>query len=270
MSYKQVHETFWTAPDVKKYTPNQRYLFIYFITSPHAHYSGLYYLPLVYIQNETGMSVKDIKTGISFLSEKGHVFYDYDREVIFVKSEMLYQLDNIRDGKVLLNEKHILGLKKHFDTLHKSPLIGKFLEIYSYLNIEYTGIDRGIDTPMDTDSVPVPVPFTVPVLDRGMGEDKKKILFGTFVKLTQKEYDHLKQEWGEKKLQLAIDKLDYSLNKGFKCVDHNLTLQNWNRRGFLEEAGNNGQGKTVGKDEVDWDIVRQLNEMGAKHGTDRV
>lgn len=216
------------------------------------------------------MSVKDIKTGISFLSEKGHVFYDYDREVIFVKSEMLYQLDNIRDGKVLLNEKHILGLKKHFDTLHKSPLIGKFLEIYSYLNIEYTGIDRGIDTPMDTDSVPVPVPFTVPVQDRGMGEDKKKILFGTFVKLTQKEYDHLKQEWGEKKLQLAIDKLDYSLNKGFKCVDHNLTLQNWNRRGFLEEAGNNGQGKTVGKDEVDWDIVRQLNEMGAKHGTDRV
>jgi hypothetical protein len=38
----------------------------------------------------------------------------------------------------------------------------------------------------------------------------------------------------------------------------------------IKDAGSNGQGKTVGKDEVDWDIVRQLNEMGAKHGTDRV
>jgi hypothetical protein len=71
MSYKQVHETFWTAPDVKKYTPNQRYLFIYFITSPHAHYSGLYYLPLVYIQNETG-SQKDInQQGSVSLGNKG-------------------------------------------------------------------------------------------------------------------------------------------------------------------------------------------------------
>lgn len=158
MSYKQIHETFWTAPDVKKYKPMQRYLFGYFITSPHAHYSGLYYLPLVYIQNETGMTVKEIKEGINFLSEKGHIQYDFDREVIFVKSEILYQLDNKKDGYVILNEKHVTGLKKHFDTLHKSPLIGKFLELYNYLKIEYTGIDRGIDTPMDTDSVPVPVP----------------------------------------------------------------------------------------------------------------
>jgi hypothetical protein len=165
VSYKQIHETFWTDPQVKKYKPMQRYLFSYFITGPHAHYSGLYYLPMIYIQNETGMSIKEITDGIVFLTQKDHVFYDLEREVIFVKSEMLYQLDNKRDGRVVLNEKHITGLKRHFDTLHKSPLIAKFLETYSYLNIEYTGIDRGINTPMDRDSVPFPVTVTKELKD---------------------------------------------------------------------------------------------------------
>lgn len=164
MSYKQIHETFWTDPQVKKYKPMQRYLYSYFITGPHAHYSGLYYLPMIYIQNETGMSLKEITDGIAFLTEKGHIFYDSEREVMFVKSEMIYQLDNKRDGKALLNEKQITGLKKHFDTLHKSPLILNFIETYSYLNIEYTGIDRGIDTRIDTgmDRDSVTVPVTVP------------------------------------------------------------------------------------------------------------
>jgi hypothetical protein len=179
VSYKQIHETFWTDPDVKKYKPMVRYLFAYLITGPHAHYSGIYYLPLVYIENETGLSKKDIEAHLSFLQEKGHVIYDHHREVVFVKSEMIYQSDNQRDGRVILNEKHITGIKKHFTTLHKSPLIANWLETYAYLNIEYTAIDTPIGRGMDTDSVPVPVPVPVPVLVEGYGEkgkDEKNII----------------------------------------------------------------------------------------------
>lgn len=163
MSYKQIHETFWTDPQAKKYKPLHRYLFGYFISGPHAHYSGLYYLPVVYIQNDTGLAPKEIKEGIAFLSSQGHIFYDKDREIIFVKSELIYQWDSKdADGKPKMNPKQVAGVKKHFDTLHKTPLISKFLEIYAYLNIDYTGMDRGINTGMDRVFVPVPVPVPVP------------------------------------------------------------------------------------------------------------
>ena len=168
MSYKQIHETFWTDPEAKKYKPLHRYLFGYLISGPHAHYSGLYYLPVVYIQNDTGMTAKDIRSGISFLSSQGHIFYDEDREIIFVKSELIYQWDSKdSDGKPKMNPKQVAGIKKHFDTLHKTPLISKFLEIYAYLNIDYTGMDRGINTGMDRVFVPVPVPVPVPVIEEG-------------------------------------------------------------------------------------------------------
>lgn len=69
-----------------------------------------------------------------------------------------------------------------------------------------------------------------------------KILFGHFVKLTQKEYDQFIIEWGVDKLTDAIMKLDYSINTGKKYADHNMTLRNWDRRGYLE-GGSNGNGK---------------------------
>ncbi len=78
MSYKQIHETFWTDPQVKKYKPTYRYLFFYLISCPHAHYSGLYYLPLMYAENETGLTREEVTKGITFLIDKGHIFYDYD------------------------------------------------------------------------------------------------------------------------------------------------------------------------------------------------
>lgn len=229
MSYKQIHETFWTDPEVKRYKPLHRYLYSYFITSPHAHYSGLYYLPLVYIQNETGLTAKEVNEGITFLSDKGHISYDEPREVMFVKREMIYQLDNKRDGRVILNEKHISGLKKHFDTLHRSPLIAKFLETYPYLDIEYTGIDTPIP---DRDSFPFTVPVTVPVKEKK--PEKTKYLDS--VLLSDEEHSKLVNVMGEKNLAVGIEKLDYSLTvKRGKYFNHYKTLLNWYKRGYFGE-----------------------------------
>jgi hypothetical protein len=226
MSYKQIHETFWTDPEVKKYKPMQRYLYSYFITGPHAHYSGLYYLPLVYIQNETGLSQKEIKDCTKFLVEKGHIFYDYDREVIFVKSEMPYQLDNVKDGKVILNDKHITNLKKHFTTLHKSPLIAKFIELYDYLNISYTPIDTPIDTPTDRDSVTVLVPVTVPVVvssseERGAGENK--LGFDDF----WLSYPKKKAKGDAEKAWSKINPSEHLINKILSAVQRAKTSEDW-------------------------------------------
>lgn len=68
-----------------------------------------------------------------------------------------------------------------------------------------------------------------------------KLPFGRFVKLTQEEYDRLLSEWGIDKLTTGINKLDYSINTGKKYVDHNLTLRNWDRRGYF--GGSNGDGR---------------------------
>lgn len=171
MSYKAVHNTFWTDPEVSKYKPMVRYLYLYLISSPHTHYSGLYYLPLFYIEQETGLKMREIRDGIKFLNSMGHIEYDYERSIVFVKKEMLYQLDNVRDGKVIFNEKQLSGLRNHFNGLHGTPLIGKFLELYDYVKIEYRGINRGIHTPMDRDYSPSPYIYNIK--EGGCGGEKK-------------------------------------------------------------------------------------------------
>ena len=224
MSYKQIHETFWTDPQAKKYKPLHRYLFGYFISGPHAHYSGLYYLPIVYIQNDTGLAPKEIKEGIAFLSSQGHIFYDDDREIIFVKSELVYQWDSKDlDGKPKMNPKQVAGIKKHFDTLHKSPLIAKFLEIYAYLNIDYTGMDRGINTGMDRAFVPVPVPVPVPegVQEGGAGGNEPEELTEIIDHLnlrTRKSYKTSSRK--------TSDLIKARMNEGFTVDDFKRVIDN--------------------------------------------
>lgn len=64
-------------------------------------------------------------------------------------------------------------------------------------------------------------------------EETEKKSFGKYVRLTQAEYNRLLADFGEKKLEFGISKLDYSINRGEKYLDHNLTLRNWDNRGWL-------------------------------------
>jgi len=126
--YRTIDARFWTDPKVKQLSPENKLLFLYFITSPHAHFSGLYYVPTSTISHETGLKTADVLKGIDTLSIGYLVRIDTISNLIWVVNMFRYQSHS---RKLLKN------IGTHLEGLHKSPLIGQFLERYSELDIPY-------------------------------------------------------------------------------------------------------------------------------------
>lgn len=132
MAYKTIKESFWTDPKVKKLSPYDKLLFIYLITNPHAHYSGIYYMPLILIEDETGLKMDAIKKGLTTLQDGGFVKFDKELNIIWIVKMAKHQ---IAHG----NQKNITnGISKHLTTLHNSLLIKDYLKFYGDLDIDFT------------------------------------------------------------------------------------------------------------------------------------
>src|SRR5262249_45764106 len=89
--YRSIDAKFWTDPHVRELHPNAKLIFLYCITNIHSHVSGIYYLPKVLMQHETGLTSADVTKGIDTLSKGYLAFYDDDSEVVWVRSMARYQ-----------------------------------------------------------------------------------------------------------------------------------------------------------------------------------
>jgi len=120
--YRTVDAAFWTDPKVRKLTPEGRLLFLYLITNPHTHVSGLYYLPTLIVQHETGLSARALDTLSHTLSRVGIALFDPPNELVWVVKMMRFQ------GK---GEKNTLSAAHHISKdIHNSFLIREFLKAY--------------------------------------------------------------------------------------------------------------------------------------------
>ena len=126
--YRTIDAKFWTDPKVRELSTTNKLLFLYLITSPHAHFSGLYYIPNTTVSHETGIRLADVGKGIDTLSSVGIVMPDTLSELIWVVNMFQYQSHS---------ETLLKNIGKHLADLHKSPLILAFLERYSDLDIPY-------------------------------------------------------------------------------------------------------------------------------------
>ncbi len=142
MAYKSIDERFWTDPKVRRLPVNEKLLLLYFITNPYTHYSGIYYMPLSVISEETGLPSKSIKNGLKILTIASFVQYDYEFNMIWVVKMASYQLGNIKN-----EDKKYKGVANHFDTLHNCPLINKFLNYYPDYPIEYKPLVSPLQAP---------------------------------------------------------------------------------------------------------------------------
>src|SRR3989304_8021965 len=129
MAKRFVNDSFWTDPEVKPLSFRTKGLFLYFITNPHGHISGIYYLPVSTIQEETGLSAKELKQEIHTLSvDYRHTLYHPNFSVAWVRTMLQHQV---------FNDKVKTNIENHLLTLHKCLLIQDFLDYYDSLSIEY-------------------------------------------------------------------------------------------------------------------------------------
>ncbi|MFA5300792.1 MAG: hypothetical protein WC389_21590 [Lutibacter sp.] len=97
---------------------------------------------------------------------------------------------------------------------------------------------------------------------KSIKEEKKKYLDSVY--LTEQEYKKLQEALGQKSLDEAIEKLDYSITvKSGKYKDHYKTILNWNKRGFLNGNTTNNKGFKANSNRFD-NNNRQLTPGAAE------
>lgn len=126
--YRKIDTSIWTDPRVRALGPPEKLLFVYLITNNHSHVSGIYYLPIPLICHELGLSEEQFGWGIDTLSKGYLALYDTPSEVVWVVNMLRKQGSG---------QKIIQSVASQLRTLHKCPLIGRYLKHYAELKIPY-------------------------------------------------------------------------------------------------------------------------------------
>lgn len=170
-----VDSAFWTDSDVvDNFTPEDKFFYLYLLTSPHANLSGCYELSLKQASDEIGYSKDSVERLIDrFISV--HKMIDYDKET----KEVLI----IKWGRHhwTSSEKYLKALKKKIDGI-KSQKFRSYLralfESFSSKDEDSDMVWIGYTYHMDTSYIyPISLyPKSNSNIDRdgGMGEEKEK------------------------------------------------------------------------------------------------
>lgn len=106
--YARVAPTFWTKGSGKRLRgkPDAQLLGLYLLTCSSANMLGLYYLPLVTLCHETGLTAAEARSALAVTSDAGFAHYDEEAELVWLPNGAAYQ---IGEG-LALGDKRRMGL----------------------------------------------------------------------------------------------------------------------------------------------------------------
>ena len=227
--YRTICCELWTDDKVQALTPHEKLLFLYLITNPHSHLSGLYYLPTILIRHEVQLG-RGFDGAWKGLLTSPMVAYESARSLVWVVNMMLYQ------GRGQKTEK---GVASHLATLHASPLLERFLlrypQIIPYLSSDF--IRCPIDTPSEGHRA-----FPSPVPDSSLNplHLKSKVRSISTPLPTDFKPDEravrIAQGFQQNAFALAAEFRDYHMAKGTVFRDWQAAFRTWmnNDRKFKE------------------------------------
>lgn len=127
--YAQVSPLFWTGRTGKKLRkiPDAQRLALYLMTSPHSHQTGLYYLPMMYLCNETGLPEKGACKALLWLSGEGFAKYDEASEWVWVCEMASWQIGS----SLSVGDKRCKGVQQYLETLPELSFIDAFVSRYA-------------------------------------------------------------------------------------------------------------------------------------------
>ena len=125
-TYCRVLPSFWSDPKVKRrLSKEQKYLLLYFFTSPHTNLIGLYYLPLTYAEAETGLAAAEIREWIEGPLTP-FVSYDPETEEILVHRAARHQIGE----ELKERDNRTKAVERILRDTHSADLVARFRELY--------------------------------------------------------------------------------------------------------------------------------------------
>lgn len=92
--YGKVNGNFWIGRTGRSLRGNHeaQIVALYLMTSPHSNMIGLYYCPIAYIANETGLSTQGATKGLRCLIEADFCTFDEEIDFVFVQEMAKHQI----------------------------------------------------------------------------------------------------------------------------------------------------------------------------------
>jgi len=238
--YRTIDAAFWTDPKVKQLPPDGKLLLLYFITNPHTHVSGIYVLPGVMVQHETGLTKPKLDTLCNTLSSLGFCQFDTALEVIWVRKMMSYQ------GR---GEKNLRSAAAHIaEDLHNSFLCKEFLALYpqvkEYVKQAFIDTLSGRVSEVNTPNLRI--------LNTDQDQDQDHIPRKRGPKTPAPKRIEIDPDMAEFAIGLGVNDvageteamLDHFRGQGVMRVDWMATWRNWMRNNQKFRRNGNGQRKS--------------------------
>lgn len=126
--YATVSPLFWTGSTGKKLRkdPDAQRVALYLMTCPHSHQSGMYYLPLMYVCHEIGISEEGASKALASLSAESFCKYDPSSEWVWVCEMAAWQIGT----ELSETDKRCKGMQQYLTTLPRLPFLDQFVARY--------------------------------------------------------------------------------------------------------------------------------------------
>ncbi|MBI5922427.1 MAG: hypothetical protein HY847_12405 [Betaproteobacteria bacterium] len=126
--YAKMFPQFWIGETGKKLhgDPEAQVLACYLISNPHANMIGLFYLPMIYLCHETGLTQEGASKALQRVCELGFCEYDEETETVWLVEAARFQIaDRLRP-----NDKQTKGIANELSKFSKTRLAAAFAEKY--------------------------------------------------------------------------------------------------------------------------------------------
>ncbi|MCA8374004.1 hypothetical protein LGM80_11565 [Burkholderia multivorans] len=128
-NFVMVSPNFWigqTGRDLARAGNAAQLTALYLLSNPHANYTGLYRLPLIYIANDLNMSQDAVRAALVAIEKTGFAKYDEKSEYVWIVESARHQL-----GELKANDNKVKYVNKEFAAIGKScPFVVEYFEKY--------------------------------------------------------------------------------------------------------------------------------------------
>lgn len=128
--YSKVCPKFWTGEtgqEIARRGSEALLVALYLMTSPHSNMLGLYYQPVLYMAEETGLSPEGASKGLQQCREAGFCDYDAASKFVWVFEMASYQIGS----ELAANDKRCKGIQKDYNALPNVPFLAAFFDRYA-------------------------------------------------------------------------------------------------------------------------------------------
>jgi len=153
--YRSIYCAIWSDSDFRKFSPDEKLVFLYLRTSPLSNLIALYPFWIEPIEQQTGLSREAIQRALSTLSDRGWIAIEDG--LVWIKKGLRF------DPQISLrHENHLIGIKKAVLALPRLGLVRDFIDFY--------GIDMPYPIPPRSHLNPSHLPYT----DQDQDQEKEE------------------------------------------------------------------------------------------------